>query len=120
MKDISNINLLFLFICVLGNCLRQVCLKLGAISVEQNVSLLDNLNPFIFLGLFIYGSSFILWLFVLKTVPLTIAFSALAMSFIIVPLLSHTIFDEPYHLGVAVGSILICVGVALTAFPLQK
>lgn len=120
MKDISFVNFLFLVLCVAGNCVGQVCLKYGVSNIEQNMTILGYFNPFIFLGLFIYGSSFILWLFILKTVPLTIAFSFLAMSFIIVPVLSHRIFDEPYHLGVAVGSIFIFVGIALTAAPFNK
>ena len=102
-----------LFFCVLGTCAAQVILKLGVMKIENLLNLQILLNPYLLIGLLIYALSFLLWLYVLQTLPFTVAFSSLAINFAIMPILSQKLFSEPYSLSIAFGSLLIVVGIVL-------
>ena len=102
-----------LFFCVLGTCLGQVFLKLGVMKIENLLNLQILLNPYLLIGIFIYALSLLLWLYVLQTLPFTVAVSSLAINFVIMPILSQKLFSEPYNLSIALGSLLIVCGIVL-------
>lgn len=61
------------------------------------------LSP-VFLGaLALYGGATLLWVYVLRTVPLSYAYSFMALTFVIVPLMAHFWLGEAisprYYLG---------------------
>src|SRR3972149_6648369 len=51
-------------------------------------------SPFILVGLFSYGVSFILWLFVLSRLKLSIAYPFTALNIVLVTLLSYLFLKE--------------------------
>ena len=95
--------------------LGQLLLKKGVITS----SLLPNLNsiiktvftPLVFLGLLSYGLSAIIWLFVLQKFPLSVAYPALSLTYVVIVVLSFFIFQEPLTISKATGILLIITGV---------
>ena len=71
------------------------------------------LNPYLLTALAVYGTGTIVWIYVLKNVPLTIAYSFMALTFCIVPILSHWFFGEPLSWKYAVGVALIIAGMLM-------
>lgn len=70
-------------------------------------------NPYLFAALALYGGAALAWVYVLRQVPLNLAYSLFALSFLFVPLLSLIIFREPFTLRMAAGSAVIVLGVYL-------
>jgi drug/metabolite transporter (DMT)-like permease len=62
----------------------------------------------------IYGVATVLWIFVLKSVPLTRAYPFMALSFLIVPLASIVLFAESVRPLYFAGITLIVAGILLT------
>ncbi len=68
-------------------------------------------TPFVFFGLFSYGLSAIVWLFVLQRFPLSTAYPALSLTYVVIIILSFFIFNEPVSLSKIAGVIFIIAGV---------
>jgi drug/metabolite transporter (DMT)-like permease len=68
-------------------------------------------SPVFVLALAIYGVATILWVFALRTMPLTVAFPLYALTFVIVPLLAHWFVGEPLKPGMLIGGAIIVAGV---------
>jgi len=71
-------------------------------------------NPVFILALGIYGGATLLWIYVLKTVPLSYAYSFMALTFVAVPLLAIAFLGETVNLKYAIGAALIISGLVLT------
>jgi drug/metabolite transporter (DMT)-like permease len=67
-------------------------------------------NPLLLLALAIYGAGTVIWIFVLKAVPLTIGYSFMALTFCFVPLFASLFLGEALTLRYAVGAFLIIGG----------
>jgi len=67
-------------------------------------------NPIFILALAIYGGATLLWLYVLKTVPLIYAYSFMALTFVIVPILSVIFLGEHITPKYILGASLIIIG----------
>ncbi len=67
-------------------------------------------NPILIAALVIYGCGTIVWIYVLKSVPLTIAYSFMGLTFCFVPLLAQVFFGEPLTLRYILGTALIFAG----------
>jgi len=61
------------------------------------------------------GASMLLWVQVLRRVPLTIAHPLTGAAFIVVPIASHFLWREPLTTTRIVGIAVIVVGIALVA-----
>ncbi|MEL6112228.1 MAG: transporter [Pseudomonadota bacterium] len=70
-------------------------------------------QPTFILALAIYGSATLIWIFVLKTVPLGFAYSFMALTFIAVPLLATWLLGEPLTWRYALGTGLIMLGLVV-------
>jgi len=68
-------------------------------------------NPFLLTGLFFYGISFILWLFVLMKIKLSIAYPFTSLNFVLVIIASYYLFGEKLSVFQYCGIILITIGV---------
>lgn len=64
-----------------------------------------------FSALTLYGAATLLWIFLLRSIPLSRAYPYLALSFLLVPLASRWLFDERITPGMFVGLVLVAVGV---------
>ena len=91
----------------------QVLFKLssrttGDFGVAAIVALL--LNPLMIAALAVYGVGTLVWISVLKSVPLTIAYSFMALTFCFVPLLASVFLGETLTLRTAIGAVLLICG----------
>lgn len=67
-------------------------------------------NPYLLAALALYGFGTVVWVHVLKAVPLTIAYSFMALTFCAVPLMAQVVLDEPLTWRYGVGATLIMLG----------
>lgn len=91
----------------------QVMFKLasqstGGFSLGSLITLA--VNPVFVVALAVYGVGTIIWIYVLRSVPLTIAYSFMGLTFCFVPLMAHLAFGEPLHLRYLLGTLLIIAG----------
>ena len=95
----------------------------GQILMKKGVSITDNLtfgtaitNPFILIGGFCYIAGFVIWLNVLKVLPLSIAYPSSSISFVIVIFASSIFLGEAVTLFKLIGIGCICLGVFFIGF----
>jgi len=70
-------------------------------------------DPLFILALIIYGSATLLWIYVLKHVPLAYAYSFMALTFVLVPLMAALWLGETITLKYALGAALIIAGLVI-------
>lgn len=89
----------------------QISLKTGAV---KNLPFPDFLlSPSIMLGLSAYAVSAILYIMVLRTVPLSVAFPSVSVSYVAVALIAHYIWGEPFGAQQLIALALIASGIYL-------
>ncbi|MEH6825881.1 MAG: hypothetical protein V7629_18455 [Motiliproteus sp.] len=72
-------------------------------------------------GFFFYGSGFIIWLYILRAYPLSMAFPAAAGAMIIATQIAGVVFlKETIQMPVIVGSVLIFFGILLISITMVK
>lgn len=91
----------------------QVLFKLasertGAVDVAGLTGLIT--NPFLIVALIIYGLGTIIWIFLLKSVPLSFAYPFMALTFVLVPLLAWYFLGEPLTWRKGFGTALVMAG----------
>lgn len=72
-------------------------------------------NPYLLVALFIYGLGTLIWVYVLKSVPLNYAYPFMALTFCVVPLLAWGFLGEPLSWKLALGAALIMTGLLVIA-----
>jgi drug/metabolite transporter (DMT)-like permease len=72
-------------------------------------------NPFLILALFIYGLGTIVWIYLLKSVPLSFAYPFMALTFVLVPLLAWYFLGEPLTMRKGLGTLLVMAGLVVIA-----
>jgi drug/metabolite transporter (DMT)-like permease len=70
-------------------------------------------NYFLLAGIFLYAISFLMWLFILSKVKLSIAYPITSMNFVLVLLFSYFIYDEKLTLFQYGGVVFIIMGIFL-------
>jgi undecaprenyl phosphate-alpha-L-ara4N flippase subunit ArnE len=93
--------------------LGQVLFKITSATVDglsprELLSLA--VNPTFLAAMMLYGFGTLVWIYVLRSVPLTIAYSFMGLTFCFVPLLAHLFFGEPITMRYLVGTGLIFAG----------
>ena len=68
------------------------------------------LDPYLLCAFAIYGIGTVVWVYVLKSVPLIVAYPFMALTFCAVPLLAWLFLGEALSLRYAVGAGLIIAG----------
>ena len=89
----------------------QLSLKAGAAAGE--VAAAVYMNPFVLAGLCLYFSAALLYIQALRTLPLSVAFPSVSISYIAVAFLAHTIWGEPFGTNQIVALALIVSGILL-------
>jgi undecaprenyl phosphate-alpha-L-ara4N flippase subunit ArnE len=82
--------------------------SLGGLDLRGLAGLL--FNPIFIAAVVLYAFGTIVWIFVLKQVPLTIAYSFMGLTFCFVPLLAQIFFGEALTLRYLLGVVLIIGG----------
>lgn len=70
-------------------------------------------NPFLLAALVLYAFGTVVWVYVLRAVPLTIAYSFMALTFCAVPLLAQFFLHEPLTWRYGAGAALIMLGMVI-------
>jgi undecaprenyl phosphate-alpha-L-ara4N flippase subunit ArnE len=69
------------------------------------------MSPLMIAALALYAAATVLWVYVLRTVPLSAAYAIFALAFLIVPILAHFVLDEPLSPNVLIGGAVIVAGI---------
>ena len=108
------IKFLLLFISILFGALGQILLKVG-VNNNNFVGFKFYLdffkNYWIYLGMFSYGISFLLWLKVLKYFEVSFARPMTSLGYILTLLIAVIILGESINLSKIIGIVLIVTGV---------
>ena len=95
----------------------QILFKTGASSWGGNtpyeIAISFITNPHLIGGIFLFATNVILWIYVLKFLPLSLAYPITASSYIIVMAFSSLLFGEKITLQMIAGSCCIMAGIAL-------
>jgi drug/metabolite transporter (DMT)-like permease len=62
-------------------------------------------------ALTVYAATTILWVFILRQLPLSVAYPVYALSFLFVPLLAYLTFGEPLTARTLLGGAIIIIGI---------
>ena len=72
-------------------------------------------SPMVWVGLFLYGFSAMMWLFVLARLDVSIAYAFVALGFLLTMAMGCVVFGEPFTIQKLSGTMLVAVGIALVA-----
>ncbi len=108
-----------MLLCVLANALGQVLLKKFALAHPTFTTLISLPETYsLFLpGLSLYVVGMVLWVGILRSTPLHIAFPVLGLAFVVVPVFSHFLLDEPVGWQTMLGGMVIMLGIWLSVRP---
>ena len=93
--------------------LKYAMLKHGTIEVTPRGIISLVLEPRLIFAMAIYSVALFLWLQVLSKTPLSTAYPILAVTYIIVPILSTFFFGEMLGRNQMIGMFLIMAGVTM-------
>ena len=93
--------------------LKYAMLKHGEITFSPQGILLLLLEPRLLIALVMYATALLMWLHVLSKTSLSTAYPMLAITYILVPVLSLFCFGEKIHQFQWIGMFLILAGVAI-------
>lgn len=74
------------------------------------------LSPSLFAGLVIYGIATVMWILVLKRMPLSLAFPFYGLTFLLVPVLAHYLLGERIGYQTLIGGAIIMAGVFVASW----
>lgn len=111
----SSFHVFITIACVVGISVGQMMFKKAALAIGQG----NGLSAWIFngwlLGAFLlYGLTTLLWVWILKHVPLHMAYPFMALAFFIVPVLGYFALGEAISAKVLLGSLFIVIGVIIS------
>jgi small multidrug resistance pump len=89
----------------------QVALKSGA-EGSQSVAA-QFVNPLTLLGLAVYGLAAVCYVVALKKIPVSVAFPSVSASYVVVAVLAHLLWNEPFGWPQLGGLVLIGSGILL-------
>lgn len=109
-------NIFFLFLIgIFITSFGQLSLKQGVSNskIELSPTLFFQIlsNKFLLIGFFLYAIGSILWLFIIKKLPISIAYPSVSLSYVIVVILSYFFFREQINATKIFGIILIFIGI---------
>jgi len=95
----------------------QILFKLAAARIQigsaRETILSLALNPYLIAGLILYGVTTVLWVVVLRDVPISRAYPFTALGMIIVPAIGLRFFGEAFSWNLVVGGFLVIVGIVV-------
>ncbi|PJZ02971.1 4-amino-4-deoxy-L-arabinose-phospho-UDP flippase [Pantoea rodasii] len=104
-------NLLLILLVSLLSCAAQLCQKQAAYQGARYGK--KRLILWIALSILLLGVAMLLWLWVLRLVPVSIAYPMLSLNFVLVAIAARWIWRETYTLQQWIGTGIIVAGVAL-------
>lgn len=109
-------KILLALLTILALSTGQILFKLSASQIDFRLAkfIPSLLNPTLIIALVIYGVATVLWLAVLKTTPLSVAYAFTSLAFFLVPILSSVFLHEALKARTFVGAIFIICGVYIS------
>tara|TARA_B100001750_G_C15475542_1_gene582261 strand:- start:798 stop:1139 length:342 start_codon:yes stop_codon:yes gene_type:complete len=98
-----------LALAILIGTLAQIGLKEGTTKSDTIKSLI--IEPYILVSLIAYGVAAIFYISAIRQIPLSIAFPSVASSYVLVALISHLLWAEPFGKTQILGIGLIILGI---------
>lgn len=96
--------------------LLSLCLMVFGQVMSKMGSTYDTLvNIFVFLGYSALLARGVVWVVVLNRMPISFAYPVMSLSFVLVLIASHIIFNESVNFFKVLGSLLIVAGVVFTS-----
>ncbi len=115
----ASLVLFWLFLLVAG----QICFKYTAIGLDVNSfkQLFQSLffSGFFWFAIVLYAVATILWIIILESMPLSKALPFVALSFVVVPLISRFLFNESFYWYYWGGILLILLGIWVTNYAIK-
>ena len=74
------------------------------------------LSPTMVVALVIYAVATVLWVYVLRSAPLVLAYPLFSLAFIVTPIFAHFALGEPLGLRTLVGGAIIIAGVVVAVY----
>ena len=115
-------NLLLIFTSVLMNCVGQLLMRKGMLLVGEvgnhpflHTAGLMLTNIWLWVAMFCYGVSVIVWMIVLSKVEVSYAFPLGSIGYVLVALAGYAFLGEQVSLMRIVGILVICFGVVLVS-----
>ncbi|TAM31921.1 MAG: transporter [Paraburkholderia sp.] len=109
-------KILLALLTILALSTGQILFKISAAQIDFRLDRLipSLLNQTLIIALVIYGVATFLWLAVLKTTPLSVAYAFTSLAFFLVPILSSVFLHEALKARTFVGAIFIVCGVYIS------
>jgi drug/metabolite transporter (DMT)-like permease len=70
-------------------------------------------SPAIIAACVLYAITTVIWVWVLRHAPLSLAYPFTALSYVITPVLSYFLFDEKLNLQFTLGSLILMLGIII-------
>jgi drug/metabolite transporter (DMT)-like permease len=116
MTGLRPFDLVLMAVTVASICTGQVLFKMVAMRANVHNSYFDpSVLKLLFAALVIYGTATLVWIRVLQSVPLALAYMFMSLSFVIVPLVAILVFREPVSTRFVVGALMIVAGLGISA-----
>ena len=106
---VSSLNLLLIGCCTLAEVGRELCFKRAADKSSLGETLRQ---PLLWVGIPLWGLQLAIWLRVLQTTPLSVAYPLMALVYVLTQLAGVWLLREAFNLRHAAGALLITAGVA--------
>ncbi len=108
--------LLLTVLCVTGISIGQLLFKKAAMALPVNAQWVDWVfNGWLVVALALYGVTTVLWVWILRSVPLHLAYPFMGLAFVLVPTMGWLVLGEPLRWQTLFGGALILAGVTLAA-----
>lgn len=109
-------NFVLILTSIIMGAAGQILLKMGANklgSIDTSLGGLFSIfkNFYIWIGLTLFGLSFLLWVMILTKNDLSYVYPMVSISYIVIILASKFLFNEPFTLNKIIGIIAIISGV---------
>lgn len=109
------ITFIVAFICIIGMSFGQVLYKFSAAAINKSGTFLEfRAMQYFLLAVAVYGATSIIWVWILQRTQLSKIYPFMALSFIIVPLLSYFFFNEKLTPQYVMGVLIIMLGIGIT------
>jgi undecaprenyl phosphate-alpha-L-ara4N flippase subunit ArnE len=109
-------NFFICILCAAAVTAGQILMKVAGNSWGEANTFFNYRTMFwTFLAFSIYAGSSVVWLYVLRQIPLSQAYPLMSLTFLLVPIASAIVFSETYSWINVVSSLVIMFGISINA-----